>query len=84
MMRDKLEVIQDLMEELINEMEYGKDDFDMRLGKKKPMEGEIKIAKIEGIAPGEEMEADMTMEEEDEEDEESMMDAKIQRLMASR
>lgn len=58
---EKLLIIKDLMDELMGEMEYGPDEFDMRLGKKKP-EAEMKV-EIEAV--GEEPMDDM--EEDDEE-----------------
>jgi hypothetical protein len=42
-LKSKLEVISDLMSELMQNMEPGKDDLDERLGRKKPMAVEIEI-----------------------------------------
>lgn len=44
-MHEKLKVIQQLMQELQDEMQYGEDDFAERLGKKKP---DIEVVKVEG------------------------------------
>lgn len=45
-MHEKLKVIQELMQELQDEMQYGKDDFESRLGReKKP---EVEVLKVEG------------------------------------
>lgn len=53
----KLEIIQQLMEELQGEMEYSKDDFEERLGRKKP---KVEVVKIEGKLPfGEEKAEEM-------------------------
>lgn len=41
----KLEIIQQLMEELQEEMQYSGDDFSERLGRKKP---DLEVVKIEG------------------------------------
>lgn len=43
--RKELEIIQQLMEELQGQMEDGPEDFDERLGRKKP---DVEIMKIEG------------------------------------
>lgn len=53
-MNDKeLKMIQELMEELQGKMQYGKDDFEERLGRKKP---EIEVLKVEaeGLDDGQE------------------------------
>jgi len=52
--RKELQVIEQLMEDLKDQMEYGEDDFAERLGRKKPG---IEVVKIEGEIP---------MEDEDE------------------
>jgi len=91
MHNDKLQVIKELMEELIGEMDYGKDDFDERLGKnvskEMPMEVEGEMAKPEGdfheMSDGEIMPGKEHVEEEEEDDEDEM-DARIQRLMSSK
>lgn len=44
-MRDQMDIIADLMEELKGAMEYGESDFDERLGRKKPA---MEVVKIEG------------------------------------
>jgi hypothetical protein len=44
-----LEIIKGLMEQLIEEMEYGTDDFEHRLGRKKP---DIEVMKIGVEGPG--------------------------------
>lgn len=66
----ELEIIMELMEELKDSMEYSKDDFESRLGRKKP---EVEVLKIEGeLSSDEDMpEEDM---EEDMEDELPMME----------
>ncbi len=46
--RKELELIQKLMDELQEKMQYGKEDFEERLGRKKP---EIEVMKIEGKVP---------------------------------
>jgi hypothetical protein len=57
----KLNIIMDLMQELQNEMEYGKEDFEERLGRPKP---QVEVMKMEGELPmGEEMEGDMPEDE---------------------
>lgn len=63
-MKQDLEIIKDLMDELIADMEPGEEDFSERLGRKKPEVGMMKI-EVEGEGlPEEEME--MPFEEEDE------------------
>lgn len=63
-MQDKeLSLIKMLMDELQGEMAYDKDDFESRLGRKKP---ELEVTKIEGELPLED--GDLEMEEEDEMD----------------
>lgn len=47
-MQKELELIQELMGELQDKMSYGKEDFEERLGRKKP---EIEVMKIEGEMP---------------------------------
>jgi hypothetical protein len=75
----ELEIIMELMEELKDSMEYNKDDFESRLGRKKP---EIEVLKIEGDLE--------EMPEEDMEDESPMMmepseeDSLKQRIMKLR
>lgn len=54
-----LALIQELMEKLQDEMEYGEDDLSERLGRKKP---EVEVLKVESELPDEE---DETMEEEE-------------------
>ncbi len=41
----KLQIIKELMEQLQDEMSYGAEDFEERLGRKKP---DVKVLKIEG------------------------------------
>jgi hypothetical protein len=41
MMKDKLKMIAELMDNLSEEMEYSPDEFDSRLGKKKPVSIEV-------------------------------------------
>ncbi len=61
-MKQELQVIMDLMKDLQEKMEYSPDDFEERLGKKKPG---IEVMKIEGELPVEEAEmGEMPMEEE--------------------
>jgi hypothetical protein len=65
-MKQDLEIIKDLMDELISEMEPGEEDFSERLGRKKPEIGMMKI-EVEGEEmPEDEMEMDYMPEEEDE------------------
>lgn len=71
----ELQVIEQLMEELKDQMEYGEDDFAERLGRKKPG---IEVVKIEGKMPmdedmedaeemmGEDLDEDMEMGEPEE------------------
>lgn len=67
--RKELDLIQQLMDKLTEEMEYGEEDFSERLGRKKP---EIEVLKVEGELPVDE---EMSLEsEEDEEMEPSMVD----------
>lgn len=49
-MHNELEVIMKLMEELQEKMEPGEEDFEERLGRKKPG---VEVVKIEGEMPGE-------------------------------
>lgn len=69
----KLQVLEELMEELKGDMHHDKSDFDERLGRKKP-EIEIEVMEIGGKNP--EM-----LEEEDEED---PIGSKIRKMMASK
>jgi hypothetical protein len=65
-MKQDLEIIKDLMDELINEMEPGEEDFNERLGRKKPEIGMMKI-EVEGEEmPEDEVGMDFMPEEEDE------------------
>ena len=57
--KKELMMIQQLMDKLSEEMEYGEEDFSERLGRKKP---EIEVIKMEGKMPMEE--SDMEMEDE--------------------
>lgn len=47
--RSELDIIKELMAELESKMQPGKDDFEERLGRKKPG---IEVLKIEGKVPG--------------------------------
>ncbi len=47
-LKQQLQIIQDLMGQLQEKMEYGEDDFSSRLGRPKP---EIQAVKIEGKLP---------------------------------
>jgi len=74
-MKQELQVIQDLMADLMEKMEYGEEDFAERLGKPKAAAIEIEVGPE--MAEGEEME--------EEEDEEEGPDAMLkQRLMKMR
>lgn len=64
----ELEIIMELMEELKDSMEYNKDDFESRLGRKP----EVEVLKIEGELPLDEEMPEEGMEE-DMEDETPMM-----------
>lgn len=70
-----LALIQELMEKLQDEMEYGEDDFAERLGRKKP---EVEVLKVESELPDEEDEAmeeeepSLPMDDEDESPEEKL------------
>lgn len=46
-MKQELQVIMDLMKDLQDKMEYGEDDFNDRLGRKKP---EVEVMKV-GVSP---------------------------------
>jgi hypothetical protein len=48
MERSELEIIKELMAELENAMQPGKDDFEERLGRKKP---DVQVVKVEGEMP---------------------------------
>lgn len=48
----ELQMIQDLMQQLQDEMQYGKKDFEERLGRKEPG---VEVLKVEGKMPMEEM-----------------------------
>lgn len=48
-----LEIIKDLMDQLREEMKYGKDDLAHRLGRHDEIEPEVKMIKIEGDMPDE-------------------------------
>jgi len=50
--KSELGIIQELMELLQDKMQYGEDDFNSRLGRKKP---EVEVVKMEGDIPGGEM-----------------------------
>lgn len=75
MMDEKLKIIQELMEELKESMEYDSDDFDSRLGRKPKTRG-VEIVKIEGSEDpemeheeemlGEDLDHDMEMGEDPE------------------
>lgn len=73
-MKQDLEIIKELMDELISEMEPGEEDFAERLGRKKP---EVGMMKIE--VEGEEMpEEEMGFEEE--EDEDSLLKKRLMKM----
>ena len=69
MEQETLEIIKELMEQLQSEMKPGAEDFEERLGRKKPG---VEVIKVEGKLPmdddmhgdGESMLADMGMEDE--------------------
>lgn len=57
--KTELSVIKELMEQLVSEMKPGADDFEERLGRKKP---DVAIMKVEaGVSPEEEMEEEAEM-----------------------
>lgn len=59
----ELEIIEQLMEQLRDEMEYSPEDLEERLGRKKP---EVEIVKMEGKLPlDEESEEEMSPLEDD-------------------
>ena len=58
----KLQVIKELMDELQEKMEFGKDDFEERLGRKKP---DIEVMKVEGSMDHDMMDPEMEHEEEE-------------------
>lgn len=79
----ELQIIQELMEKLTEEMEYGEEDLSERLGRKKP---EVEVLKIEGEMPleDEDMEEDSMepeMELEDEDMEESSPEEDLKRRL---
>jgi hypothetical protein len=77
----KFEIIMGLMEELQEDMQYGKEDFEERLGRPKP---QLEVMKMEDELPlGDEMEVDEP-EEEMMADEESPDDKLKNRLMKLR
>lgn len=52
--KTELSVIKELMEQLVGEMKPGADDFEERLGRKKPV---LEVMKVEaGVSPKEKME----------------------------
>lgn len=53
--RSELEIIKELMAELEDKMQPGKDDFEERLGRKKPG---VEVLKVEGQMPGDGMDMD--------------------------
>lgn len=65
-MKEELLVIKDLMDELVDKMQYSEEDFSERLGRKKP---EIEMVKVEGKLdpeseePMDEVELDVESEE---------------------
>ena len=71
---DKMSIIKELMDQLIDDMEMKPEDFDERLGRKKP---EVEVLKIEGkLDPSKMKGEDLSEEElEDMEDEEMHEDA---------
>lgn len=71
----ELELIKELMEELEGKMKYGEDDFNMRLGKKKP---ELEVVKIEGKLPKEGM---MSMDHPDEEEDKELIKSMVPEMM---
>lgn len=86
---DKMSIIKELMDQLIDEMEMKPEDFDERLGRKKP---DIEVLKVEGkIEPsemdledeGEDLDQEMDMVE-DESIEQSPEDELKRRLMKLR
>lgn len=99
-MKSKLDMIKELMDQLQEEMQYGKGDFEERLGRKKP-DAAIEVMKIEGDSPelkkaeempGMDLDNDMEMGEDpehaamvmDEGEEESPEDMLKKRLMKLR
>ena len=86
MNEQKLKIIKELMDELVDSMEYSKDDFDERLGRKKP---DVEVLKVEGEIPMEEMSPEehqemMGMEDENEpmeDEEECSPDEKLVKRM---
>ncbi len=61
---NKLDIIRELMDELVDSMELGESDFDSRLGRKKP---EVKI-EIESHKEDPSMEEEMNEEDMDKEE----------------
>jgi len=82
--RSELDIIKELMAELESKMEYGEEDFNERLGRKKP---EVEVVKMEGELPmseeeeGSEDMTDLLSEEMGEEESvESKLKARLMKL----
>ena len=74
---DVLSTIKKLMEELAGKMEYSSDDFEERLGRKKP---DVSVSVIKGDLPDEEMEEVAEVPEFEEEDEDDSLKDRLMRL----
>ena len=79
-MKQDLEIIKELMDELISEMEPGEEDFSERLGRKKPEVGMVKI-EMEGEGSDEEMPEEENLEFPfEEEDEDSLLKKRLMKM----
>jgi hypothetical protein len=79
-MKEELKVIQDLMADLMEKMEYGEDDFSERLGREKP---KVEVMKMEMGEPEEmESEEDCMPEMEEELGPEEKLKQRLMKLRA--
>jgi hypothetical protein len=74
----KLKMIQDIMDGLQSEMEYGEDDFNERLGRKKP-DVAVEI-EAKGEMPEEMMGDEFPMEDEEMETPDSKLKARLLKM----
>lgn len=79
--KKELEIIADLMETLIEEMEYGEEDFDARLGKVKP-KPEMAAISVETVLPEEAKDEDLEhdLDDDDKEEEEESFEDRLRRI----
>lgn len=74
---DVLATIKKLMEELAGQMEYSSDDFEERLGRKKP---DVEVSVVKGEIPDDEVEEIAEVPELEEDDEEDSLKNRLMRL----